>query len=121
MFKAFGFVLLIFGIVYVFLEWNNRRALKKNAASKRVLGLHSVDAVFVMKTVDALNSMNPDDLLIFELPDGTQLTFRVANAPTYAPGCRGVLTYNALESKDEWLSFTPGVQCTQPTPEKPLS
>lgn len=119
MFKAFGFVLLIFGIVYVFLEWNNRRALKKSAASTHATGLKRTDAVFVMKTIDALNSMSTDDLLIFALSDGTQLTFRVTDAPTYVPGCHGILTYNALENKDEWISFVPDEQHTPLAHEQP--
>lgn len=105
--KAFAYAALILISLYLFLEWNNRRALKR--APGIPTGRQSVPAQFVMKTIDARNSLNRNDLLVFELADHTQLTFSVENAPADAwpLSCSGTLTYIARGDKNEWVSFTP--------------
>ena len=105
--KAFGYAALILIFLYAYLEFNHRRALKRNPTAP--LGRQSVHATFVMKTVDAFNSGNHDDVLIFELADHTQLTFSVENAPTdsWPISGTGTLTYIAHGDKNEWVSFTP--------------
>lgn len=110
MFQAFGFSLLILLILYVFLLINNRRATRRAASPSSSAGVQSVPATFVMKTVDAHNSANSDDLLVFSLADGTRLTFSVAQAPTDAwpVSVHGTLTYLAQPNGiNEWISFTP--------------
>ena len=110
MFQAFGFSLLILLILYAFLLINNRRATRRTASAPSSAGVQSVPATFVMKTVDAHNSANSDDLLVFSLADGTRLTFCVAQAQTgdWPVSGRGTLTYLVQPNGvNEWISFAP--------------
>lgn len=110
MFRAFGFSLLILLILYAFLLINNRRAARRTATVPSAADVQSVPATFVMKTVDAHNSANSDDLLVFSLADGTRLTFSVAQAQTdgWPLSCRGTLTYHVRPTgANEYVSFAP--------------
>ena len=107
MFKAFGYAALILISLYAYLEFNHRRALKHKTPVP--LGLQSVPATFVMKTIDVFNSGNLNDILVFELADHTQMTFSVENASAddWPISGTGTLTYIAHGDKNEWVSFTP--------------
>lgn len=108
MFKAFGVALLVLLLLYALLTLNNRRAARRGAP-RSPSGRQTVPATFVMRTVDAHNSANHDDVLVFALDDGTRLQFSVADAAAqgWTPGGRGLLAYNARPGAPEWISFTP--------------